>query len=816
MAKSKVVPLPKQKEVMRVRVRTNTFKFDNQKIVDRVDGFFNDDMTDRDVDRDARLQRYAKFRMWTENAEGPWVNSSDQSVSDMMEKSLRMQDTLNNAALAQRPAIVSQAVAKIDAGKQTTVDNLLDYQFFEEGRGEKLIGDLAEAFINDGVYTVFVPWIKDSRIVSDVRVLQTGIPDDQFPPDFFVQILRTMMRTRADAVIKAKGNTREAWDYLIEFKRPDESTGKIEAGFYTRDDGRVEIVLKGDLIVFDGPLPRCMAYDDVFHPVRCENLQPPGPANPKGAGHVIFRDYPSKDEITRLFKQGYYDQITQKDIDGLVGVARAAGGIDDGEDQQKDDLAGKRETATTASDPEKTSHDTLTRLICFDRYDVDGDGLDEDVIWWYFPEWKKLAKAKILQEMYPSLRPEAPRPLAEASCFPVAGRRVGISFLEILEGLHDMIKILLDQSIDANQMAIIPFGFYRPTSSMTSQTIALRPGVMYPVGDPSRDFNFPQVGNPQAQGFALNLMTLLQQMGERALVQGDLQLGRVPAGRATALRTVGGINALVAQGDARPERLLRRFFGGVAEIYRVMHDLNQYHLPKNKQIRIAGTPRKYQDPYSVITDLDKISGRFQFKFTANAFNTSKQMLQQTMQTLVATLINPLMIQLGVTNAETVFNLARDFVASLGVDPVEKGYINEPIPGYGMTPYFAEEVMSAILQGQMPPDGRAAEEGGWTEHLQRLQELEEQLVSDKEDTGEISEQQAQIFQQYKAMAAQKAALEQQQQQMQANAAAFQQGGQQGQPGRPAEQPPPDASSNPQVSSGNELLDETLPGARGVAA
>jgi hypothetical protein len=39
---------------------------------------------------------------------------------------------------------------------------------------------------------------------------------------------------------------------------------------------------------------------DVLHPIRCENLQIPGPSNPMGAAHVILRDFPTIDEIKRL------------------------------------------------------------------------------------------------------------------------------------------------------------------------------------------------------------------------------------------------------------------------------------------------------------------------------------------------------------------------------------------------------------------------------------------------------------------------------------------------------------------------------------
>jgi hypothetical protein len=798
------------KPLRRVRKRRDTFKIDRDQIGKRISDFYTIDGTERDIDLQVRLQRYAKYRMWTAGDDGPWENSSDVAISDMMEKSLRMQDTLNNAVLAQRPAIVSQAVLPTNSEKEGHINSLLDYQFFEEANGEKFLGDVADVFVNDGVFTAFIPWVKEVRRQSDVRVLEK-IPEDMFPSDYFESIIRTMFRDEVTIIPKQQ---EQPWDFTIERTKPDESISRIDMSFYTREDGAVEVVLTGDVTVYEAPLPRVVPYDDVFHPARCENLQPPGPHNPRGAAHVIIRDYPGKDEITRLKRSGFYNLLTDEELESLSGYARDASAGE--EEAQKDALSGKSES-TSASDPEARSHETLTRLTVFDRYDIDGDGLDEDVIWWYLEEPGLVVKAKVLQEMYPSLRPDHPRPFAEASLFPIVGRRTGISLLEMLEGLHDMIKILFDQSLDSNTISIVPFGFYRPTSSMQSERIRLSPGELYPLSDPQRDINFPQVGNPQAQGFALNLISLLSQMSERVSVIGDFQLGRVPAGRSTALRTVGGMQALQGQGEARPERILRRFFKGLADIFAVMHDLNQYFLPKKKQIRLQGILKPGQNPYLEINDRTELQGAYQFKFTANAFNTTKQQLQETMAMITAKFINAMTVQLGIVRPENIYNMLRDEALAYGVNPAEKGYLSEPIQGFGKRAIFAEEAMLMILDGQMP-DGRPAEPGGWAEHAQKLEEIEAQLTDPKVDTGEISPETAQMFQQYRMQVAEQMQVEAQQQAMMQNAQAFAQaqgGGQGGQGGRPAENAPPDPNQNPQLSGPTEMLDETLPTAGGGA-
>lgn len=800
-------------KVRRTRPRGKSFKFDRAKIFDRVKDFYDKDRESRDIDLEQRLQRYAKYRMWTSGEDGVWPGASDIPLPDMTEKSLRLQDTLHNAVMSQRPAINAKAAVPANQGKEPIIDGLLDHQFFVESRGETVVGDLADAFINDGVFTVFVPWVKEIKKQSRVKVFPP-IPAEVFPSEYFQQILIGMFGQ--DLVIEPQGDVDQPWAFrLSETQMEDEDgNGKVRnilANFYTGDDGRVEMIIDADVIIFDGPLPIVKQYDDVFHPPRCANLQPPGPSNVGGAAHVILRDYPTKDEIVRLHRQKFYDALTADDIEKLVGISRSGSGDEERQETQKDELGGQ------SSDPQHSdkapSQDTLTRFICFDRYDINGDGLDEDVIWWVIYELRAVARARVLQEVYPSLRPDHPRPLAEAACFPVQGRRAGFSMLEQLEGIHDAMKKIADQTIDGNTMAIIPFGFYRAMSNMQSERITLSPGELYPLQDPQRDVAFPQIGNPSAQGMAINLVTLLQQFEERVSTVGDLQLGRVPAGKSSALRNVGSMNLLAGQGEARPERILRRFFNGLAQIYQIMHDLNQYHLPAAKQFRISGHTAPGTNPYIEIHDQDYLAGRYQFTFDANALNTSKQQLQQTLQTLLSTFVNALALELGISTPDTIYNLLRDYALSLGVNAEAKRYINAPAPGLTGPRIFAEEALAIIIEGGAP-SGQPAEAGGYVEHLQKLLDLEKMLVDPKVHTGEITLQQAQVFQGYKATVAELAAQQQQQARMAAAADQFaQQQGGQSPGGRPPGAPPQNPQENPPVSGGNELIDESMPTAGG---
>jgi hypothetical protein len=75
--------------------------------------------------------------------------------------------------------------------------------------------------------------------------------------------------------------------------------------------------------------------------------------------------------------------------------------------------------------------------MVFDCYDIDGDGLDEDVIFWIILETKTILRARYLTQMFPSPTrrcdrlPRAPFPGSWAPLF-------SIGLLEMMEGVHDL------------------------------------------------------------------------------------------------------------------------------------------------------------------------------------------------------------------------------------------------------------------------------------------------------------------------------------------------------------------------------------------
>jgi hypothetical protein len=779
----------KQKEVINgVRIRRSrkdSFKFKAGDIYNRVKTFADKWENDRSTARFELMQRHAKFRQWTEGKNWPWADSSDIKLPDMTGQSLRVQDTLHIAVMSARPPVTARATDKVSSERAEKVDQVIDHQLFVDMNGENFISELTETFTNDGHFVAFIPWVKERAQVSDALMFPQ-IPEDVSPEEYFKAIISKNYPTAVETVSKGK----EFWDWSI----TNEDTSKMDVSFYTDDNG-VEMVTTKFANVFDGPAPMVKDWESVLFPVRAANLQPPSPSNPRGAQAVILVDYPTVDEVVRLQKKGWYDGLTDEDVKGLTAVAPSSD--HDDTDRAKDTFDGVSGTETNPQTGAE-SHKQLTRYTCFDRFDINGDGLDEDVIWWVIRELSgKVAKAVLMTEMYPFPKPR--RPLATASFIPIKGRVGGISQLELTEGTHDAMKITYDQMIDSTTITNSPFFFYRAAGGMRPEVIRLAPGEGYPLMDPSRDVHFPQMNN-QAGVMGANTIGLLNNMQERLTLVGDQQLGRVPPGGATALRTVTGMAMMQNNAEARPERILRRFYMGLRDIYSMIHELNQIFLPKDKKILIAKSRSKEDEPYSKIESVQEIRGSFSFDFDANAFNTSRQALEQAMTVMMDRYISDINLQLGIIDQEGIYRLQRDWGKVMGQDPDQ--YLSPPSPDATMRKLFVEDVLLLVAQGQkpygVPAEGAAA-------HLQKLQEF---IQSD--DFGHLPPQHvAELLKPYMEQVAQRAQQEQVQAQQQAAA------GQNN--ASPAAQSPGAPQENPMAMPTNvqdgQLVDQTLPGLNG---
>jgi hypothetical protein len=292
---------------------------------------------------------------------------------------------------------------------------------------------------------------------------------------------------------------------------------------------------------------------------------------------------------------------------------------------------------------------------------------------------------------------------------------------------------------------------------MNPEVLKIEPFTLSPLQNPQQDVVFPQIGNPQAMGFSLNMINMLGMWQDKVTMVSDNSFGQVPPGSSSALRTIGGMAMLMGQGEARPERILRRFFSILTDIYEHMHRLNREYLPKDKQFRILGfVPEGDQDPYVKIEDFGKDAGEF-------AFQLRRQRLQH-------------------------------FEGGAAGDGPK---------------ILAQEAITEIMHNQLPI-GEPLEAGGPQEHLAALI-----AYMESNEFGLLKPHQVDLFRQYMAQVRQLVAAQNQQQAVLQHASTFAANANQSGPGAPAQQMPQAPGRPAPVSGPAELQDERLPGAGGGA-
>ncbi|MDZ4347035.1 MAG: hypothetical protein U1E51_31880 [Candidatus Binatia bacterium] len=755
--------LPEETKPSRKR-RKRSLKIDHEAVATSVIERLDKGLIARFDFMQIRLDRYAKLRGWLPTKNWPFVDCSNFWVPVIATASLRIRAALYNATIGMRPTIISKARQRQNQKKQDRIDRLLDYQVYVEASGESRFDDFITNFVDDFCAIAKVSWVRDEQNYHQIKVLpegQSGIPQE----------LQSLLALRelfpSDAVAIPKGKDYDHWEVTYQ-EGSKEKVALVE--FYDRNDGKLEACITSKQTVYDGPIIEVEDLEDIVFPLRCANLQPQSASNPRGAAWVFRLCTTTMDQIRRRKKDGVYDLLTAEDLQAISTTKRstATGATlreEDKAKQQKDELEGMQAVQYPNRDD-----DVVDLVEAYDRWDVDGDGLEEDVIFTIARESKKLMRARLLSEVHPGL--PIMRPFAHKSFIGVPNRVLGISLPEILESIQDMTKIIMDQNIDYGTIRNAPMFFYRAMSGMKPEVIRFTPGEGYPLDNPQQDVNITQWGNSDNSWF-FQMIAVLQGCGERLTMIGDIQLGRIPQGKSSALRTAGTTMALMQQGDVRGEQILRRLLHGVSQIYAIVHRLNQHFLPDDKEFRVIGMPNPGEEEYQSASIKD-INAEVDFDFKATLLNTNRQALRQTLTEAMQVIMSPLAVQMGLLSQEKAYNLLEDYVKAGDLDP--QRYVTKTSPEVDQPRILAEEAISTILSGEMP-QGLPLETP--EEHYQKLLAFQQQ-ETERSQSGErpflSTPQQIAAFHAWLIQILQVARQQQQKQQMIQAAAQFQQGGQ----------------------------------------
>ncbi len=752
------------------------------KLVDRVFDSIDAARDDRANWMDTRLVRYAKLRGWLQDKTWPWDEASNQHIPLIQAASLRIQAGLHNAVLGVRPVMVGKALRFDQKEGAETASDLIDYQLFVEADGEEKIETYITHFVNDGTAISFQPWVKEKRFIVDVK----RYPLDTRP---MIQYMADLLPKEIDGLRDLVAKSEDGLSWAATFAGPQGDVD-VEVEVYDGREDMLEVEMTWEATIFDGPTMINEELENVIVPMRVENAQPVSALNPRGAPWIARLVKIDLDTVKRYQQDGTYEWLTLEDITDLEDTADVVTKRDetyqeDAKREQDEVQAG----LTPSFSGTEEDRQWLTLAEWYGAYDVDGDGFAEEVIVSCIREGGKLCRTRYLTEQYPGLPPR--RPFAEARFIPVPGQFYGIGLPELMEGLNDLLHELINQNINCGEIGQLPIMLYRASSGIKPEVMRVRPGDWVPVDNPQTDalpLQWPQ----KDQSWSFNMITLIQQLEQQLIQIGPIQMGQVPQGKASALRTVGTTMAILQQGAAMPEQILRRLFMGLRQVWEQFHMLNTRFLPPRKRYLLQGKPRDDEDAYREIQSPSEIGLPVMFDFGATLLNTNKGVMSQALEGLGPSLFNPLSFQLNVVTMENYYNWLTDLVKAAQLD--HERYVTRPADAPEGQRVSLQDAIGMLLEGQMPPTDVM---GDPVQFLMGLKAYEE-----SDEFGKLHVSNVGLWRQYTQAIVAKVQQAQQKQALMQAAQQFSQmqGNQgQGQGGQPTAGAPPEMQSQPGTAS-----------------
>jgi len=322
---------------------------------------------------------------------------------------------------------------------------------------------------------------------------------------------------------------------------------------------------------------------------------------------------------------------------------------------------------------------------CYLRYDIDEDGIDEELVVWQDENSKKILRITYLERVGPGGK----RPFT-IKLFTPDGKGLG----ELLYGLNNEIDYIHNQRLDYGTLQNLPAFTYRAASGLQPTNLKLNPGMGIPLDDPNGDINVLRWNGGTAYGFQEEAS--VTRYAENTSGITGFVMGQVNQQGAT--RTATGTAALVNELNANIDIHIKRYQRGFKRNLYILDLQCQDLLPLGTVIRVAGMDGK--DIYKRFTDREALRFSADFELTANSINSNKAIERETAQMLLQNLANPIALQTGIATQENLYNAYKNLLQKFEIKDVD-AYITRA-PEAPDSPYSARDELSMIVAGVKPP------------------------------------------------------------------------------------------------------------------
>jgi hypothetical protein len=495
---------------------------------------------------------------------------------------------------------------------------------------------------------------------------------------------------------------------------------------------------------FEGP---------VVEDIRAEDLLIiGGKGDPQRADAVIQSNFLTASELWTAVDRKIFDE------DAVEAVIKSS--VDSESASDPSGIKSNRAlNAGVSSVDSEVDLDRYQILESYLRLDVDGSGINSDVVVWVHSKTRELLRATYLHR----INKAGERPFFKIDYHLRAGQDYGVGMVEMLHPLSIELDAMRNMRIDFGLLSTMPFGFYKPTTSIDPQTINLQPGVLIPLDNPQSDIYFPNLGNRTAFGFQEE--AAIQTMVERLTNISDLSLGII--GGQGATRTATGTRAILGEASSNLDVYIRRMnLGWKRCLEYILHMLQQRLQPDFSFRLTADDSSTY---WGYIKERDDIAGDFDLEIAPNSTSSNKAVQQEIAQQLYQITANPLDIQLGVVTPLHRYNALKLLISSLGIKDTGR-FIQKPQQERIFSP---QEEVDRVMRGIPTPVTPQGDHEGYLGYFENLMASDELLGQLDQSQVAALAQQAQQHQQMLQALQEMSAQQRNADQMRTNAAQSQQ-------------------------------------------
>jgi len=468
---------------------------------------------------------------------------------------------------------------------------------------------------------------------------------------------------------------------MEEVERVAEEAAAAGEKFSTKPYKEVEKILTS----YEGGKVQTIAVEDILFPnkvPRTSDLDYP-PV-------VIVSDTMDASELMLGVKQG---KFKKEAADKII-----EGGVDENSHRtQEADIKQLKSDLSGYNDQYYSSRNIKRQVeYVFCRYDIDKDGIDEELVVTRSPGGDLLCINYLDR-----LTKTGMRPLVKFDCFPKSRQAYSRGVVEKMYSLNEEMDRNHNMRQDYLQLQTCPFGTYKSGSSLDNQEIRIAPGKFIPVDD---------VDDMKVLSFQSNAHLFageedrLWKYGEWLMATSPLSSGQVPS-VVGPMRSTSGVLTLLQQMDKQFKPIVEHMAVSWKKLEKLLLEDLDERIGIDVKARVLGATLEEREMLQNLNynmqagENAQLLKNFDVSIdVTNALN-SDEVKRNDASIVMQTMLSPTLAhQAGIIGPKAMHKAVRDYLLAYNLDPeqyiVEPKYIDEPLT--------AHQEIQACGQGQVPP------------------------------------------------------------------------------------------------------------------